>query len=49
MGSLICGMRIFTDCSSSNVKELVGEVDFSFHVISTADSPEESLEKGKQD
>ena len=38
----------------SNVKALVGEVDFSFHVISTADSSEETLldredMKGKRD
>ena len=38
----------------SNVKALVGEVDFSFHVISTADSSEETLlgkegPKGKKD
>lgn len=37
-----------------NVKALVGEVDFSFHVISTADSSEETLfgkdsQKGKKD
>ncbi|KAF6238277.1 hypothetical protein HO173_003557 [Letharia columbiana] len=37
-----------------NVKALVGEVDFSFHVISTADPSEETLsgkegEKGKKD
>ena len=38
----------------SNVKELVGEVDFSFHVISTSDSSEDTLlstdrGKGKRD
>ena len=37
-----------------NVKSLVGEVDFSFHVISTADSSDESVlakdgDKGKKD
>ena len=37
-----------------NVKELVGEVDFSFHVISTSDSSEDALlsddrGKGKKD
>lgn len=38
----------------SNVKALVGEMDFSFHVISTASSSDDSLEtmvslKGKKD
>ena len=37
-----------------NVRELVGEVDFSFHVISTSDSSEDALlagegGKGKRD
>ena len=37
-----------------NVKALVGEVDFSFHAISTASSSDESLDmligrKGKND
>ena len=37
-----------------NVKSLVGEVDFSFHVISTADESDESFlskdgDKGKKD
>ena len=40
--------------SCSNIKELVGEVDFSFHVISTSDSSEDALlsddrGKGKTD
>ena len=35
-------MRLF----DRNVKELVGEVDFSFHVISTSDSSEDALLSG---
>ena len=30
-----------------NVRELVGEVDFSFHVISTSDSSEDALLSGQ--
>lgn len=45
-GSSLIGTR--------NVKELVGEVDFSFHIVSTAASSSETLQgslesKGKQD
>ena len=30
-----------------NVKELVGEVDFSFHIISSAESSDDSLAEHK--
>ncbi|MCJ1474859.1 hypothetical protein MMC13_003519 [Lambiella insularis] len=32
-----------------HIKELVGETDFSFHVVPGADSPKDALDKGKQD
>lgn len=38
--------------SNSSVKTLVGEVDFSFHIVKSSDSSEESLrdsDKGKKD
>ena len=39
---LVSGKGLTCD-AYRNVKALVGEVDFSFHVISTADSSEETL------
>ena len=48
------GSWVLADRSARNVKSLVGEVDFSFHVISTADASNESFlskdgDKGKMD